>query len=72
MSTLIGGAVLTERVFAWPGVGAFLVDSIQKSDFEVVTGFVIMLAIFVSIVLLIVDVLYAFLDPRIKAQYARS
>lgn len=69
MSTLIGGAVLTERVFAWPGVGAFLVDSIQKSDFEVVTGFVIMLAIFVSIVLLIVDVLYAFLDPRIKAQY---
>lgn len=72
MSTLIGGAVLTERVYAWPGVGAFLVDSIQKSDFEVVTGFVIMLAIFVSIVLLIVDVLYAFLDPRIKAQYARS
>ena len=72
MSTLIGGAVLTERVFAWPGVGAFLVDSIQKSDFEVVTGFVIMLAIFVSIVLLIVDVLYAFMDPRIKAQYARS
>ena len=72
MSTLIGGAVLTERVFAWPGVGAILVDSIQKSDFEVVTGFVIMLAIFVSIVLLIVDVLYAFLDPRIKAQYARS
>lgn len=72
MSTLLGGAVLTERVFAWPGVGAFLVDSIQKSDFEVVTGFVIMLAIFVSIVLLLVDVLYAFLDPRIKAQYSRS
>lgn len=70
MSTLIGGAVLTERVFAWPGVGAFLVDSIQKSDFEVVTGFVIMLAIFVSVILLIVDVLYAFLDPRIKAQYS--
>lgn len=70
MSTLIGGAVLTERVFAWPGVGAFLVDSIQKSDYEVVTGFVIMLAIFVSVILLIVDVLYAFLDPRIKAQYS--
>jgi len=72
MSTLIGGAVLTERVFAWPGVGAFMVDSIQKSDFEVVTGFVIMLAIFVSLVLLLVDVLYAFLDPRIKAQYSRN
>lgn len=72
MSTLIGGAVLTERVFAWPGVGAFMVDSILKSDYEVVTGFVIMLAVFVSIVLLIVDVLYAFLDPRIKAQYSGS
>ena len=72
MSTLLGGAVLTERVFAWPGVGAFLVDSIQKSDFEVVTGFVIMLAIFVSIILLIVDVVYAFLDPRIKAQYSKG
>lgn len=72
MSTLIGGAVLTERVFAWPGVGAFLVDSILKSDFEVVTGFVIMLAIFVSIILLMVDVLYAFLDPRIKAQYSKN
>lgn len=71
-STLIGGAVLTERVFAWPGVGSFLVDSILKSDFEVVTGFVLMLAVFVSVVLLIVDVVYAFLDPRIKAQYARS
>lgn len=72
MSTLIGGAVLTERVFAWPGVGAFMVDSIQKSDFEVVTGFVIMLAIFVSLVLLLVDVVYAFLDPRIKAQYSKN
>ena len=72
MSTLIGGAVLTERVFAWPGVGAFMVDSILKSDYEVVTGFVIMLAVFVSIVLLVVDVLYAFLDPRIKAQYSGS
>lgn len=72
MSTLIGGAVLTERVFAWPGVGAFLVDSILKSDFEVVTGFVIMLAIFVSVILLLVDVLYAFLDPRIKAQYSKN
>lgn len=72
MSTLLGGAVLTERVFAWPSVGAFLVDSIQKSDFEVVTGFVIMLAIFVSIILLLVDVVYAFLDPRIKAQYSKG
>ena len=72
VSTLIGGAVLTERVFALPGVGSFLVDSILKSDFEVVTGFIIMLAIFVSVVLLIVDIIYAFLDPRIKAQYSKS
>jgi peptide/nickel transport system permease protein len=72
VSTLIGGAVLTERVFALPGVGSFLVDSILKGDFEVVTGFVIMLAVFVSVVLLIVDIVYAYLDPRIKAQYSKS
>ena len=71
-ASLLGGSVITEQVFAWPGVGAFLVDSIQKSDFEVVTGFVIMLAIFVSIILLLVDVVYAFLDPRIKAQYSKG
>lgn len=72
MATLVGGALITERVFSWPGIGGYLVDSILKSDYEVVTGFVIMTAIIVSLVLLLVDIVYAFMDPRIKAQYARS
>lgn len=71
MATLIGGSVITERVFSWPGIGSYLIDSILRSDYPVVTGFVIMTAICVSLVLLLVDVLYAFIDPRIKAQYTK-
>lgn len=71
-ATLVGGALITERVFAWPGIGSYLVDSILKSDYEVVTGFVIMTAVVVSLILLLVDIIYAFMDPRIKAEYARS
>lgn len=71
MATLIGGSVITERVFSWPGIGSYLIDSILRSDYPVVTGFVIMIAICASLVLLLVDILYAFIDPRIKAQYTK-
>lgn len=71
-ATLVGGALITERVFSWPGIGSYLVDSILKSDYEVVTGFIIMTTIIVSLILLLVDIIYAFMDPRIKAQYSRS
>jgi len=71
LASLVGGAVVTERVFSWPGVGNYLVDSIFWNDYPVVLGFVIMTAIFVSLVLLLVDVLYAFIDPRIKAEYSK-
>lgn len=71
MATLIGGSVITERVFSWPGVGSYLIDSILRSDYPVVTGFIIMTSILVSLVLLTVDILYAFIDPRIKAQYTK-
>lgn len=71
-ATLVGGALITERVFSWPGIGSYLVDSILQSDYELVTGFVIMTAIVVSVILLIVDIIYAFMDPRIKAQYSGS
>ena len=68
----VGGALITERVFSWPGVGDYLVTSILQSDYEVVTGFIIMISIAVSVVLLIVDIVYAYLDPRIKAQYVKG
>lgn len=71
MATLIGGSVITERVFSWPGVGSYLVDSILRSDYTIVTGFIVMTTILVSLVLLLVDIIYAFIDPRIKAQYIK-
>lgn len=66
---LLGGSVLTETVFSWPGVGRFVVESIKTQDIPSVLGSVVTLAIMFSIVNLLVDILYAFIDPRIKAQY---
>jgi len=63
---LIGGAVLTETVFSWPGVGRLLVDSIFSRDYAVVQGVVLMLAVGFIIVNLLVDLLYAYVDPRIR------
>lgn len=63
---LLGGSVLTETVFARPGVGSFLVTSIEARDIPVVQVSIMMLAIAFIIVNLIVDILYAVLDPRIR------
>jgi len=63
---LLGGAVLTETIFAWPGIGSYTIDAILKSDYPVVQSTVILLASTFVIVNLIVDLLYAYLDPRIK------
>ncbi len=64
--SLLGGAVLTETVFAWPGIGSYTVECIQKSDFPVVQAVVLIIATIYVIVNLVVDLIYAFLDPRIK------
>jgi len=66
---LLGGAVLTETIYALPGLGRFMVDSIRTRDFMVVQGGVLFLAIAFSLVNLAVDILYAYIDPRIKSQY---
>ncbi len=62
----LGGAVLLETVFAWPGVGLLLVDSIRLRDNMTVIGIVIVSAIAVVVMNLVVDVVYALLDPRIR------
>ncbi|MFP4198174.1 MAG: ABC transporter permease, partial [Halanaerobium sp.] len=62
---LLGGAVLTETVFSWPGVGRLMVDSILSRDYPVVQGSVLVLALMFVLINLLVDVLYAFLDPQI-------
>lgn len=67
--SLLGGAVLTETVFAWPGLGTYLVNSIKAKDTPAVLGCVIIFSICFSIVNLCVDLLYAFIDPRIKSKY---
>lgn len=69
LAGVLGGSVLTESVFAWPGVGRLIVDSLNMRDTPLVTGSIIMTTILLSIILLLVDLLYAVVDPRIKAQY---
>ncbi|AVQ16838.1 MULTISPECIES: nickel ABC transporter permease [Fusobacterium] len=66
---LLGGAVLTESVYSWPGVGRMMVDAIRQKDSPTVLAAVIFLAAAFSIVNLLVDILYAYVDPRIKSQY---
>lgn len=70
--TLMGGSVAIETVFAIPGVGRLLSDSIKIHDTPTVIGCMVFTAVTVSIVNLIVDLLYAAIDPRIKAQYLKG
>lgn len=67
--SLLGGAVITETVFSWPGVGRLMIDGIRMKDTPVVLACVIFMAVTFSIINLIVDILYAFVDPRIRSQY---
>ena len=70
IGALLGGAVLTETVFSIPGTGRLLVDSILKRDTPTVLGCLVIMALCVAVSNLIVDLIYAYIDPRIKAQYA--
>ncbi len=63
---LLAGAVLTESTFSWPGLGRFLVERISYRDFPSIQGTVAFFAVLVALVSLSVDVLYAYLDPRIR------
>lgn len=64
--TLLGGSVITETIFAWPGVGRLTINAIQSRDFPVVTAAVTLLACSFVALNLLVDVLYAYLDPRVR------
>ena len=67
LGRLIGGSVIIEMVFAWPGVGRLIVDSIFKNDFPMVQASIIVLAASIAVVNLLVDVSYRLIDPRIRA-----
>jgi dipeptide transport system permease protein len=66
IGTLFGGAILTETIFAWPGVGKWLVDSITRRDYPSVQGGVVLIASIVMLVNLGVDLLYGVINPRIR------
>ncbi|WP_413318524.1 ABC transporter permease [Agrococcus sp. 1P02AA] len=65
---LISGAVLTETVFAFPGIGAFLAGAIFGRDFPVLQGFVLFIAVAYALINLLVDISYSFIDPRVRIQ----
>jgi len=70
MGFLLGGSVITESVFAWPGIGRYMIQGIQGRDIPVVLGCIIVFTVCFSIINLFVDLAYAFVDPRIRAQYS--
>jgi peptide/nickel transport system permease protein len=65
-SILLGGAVITEQILAWPGVGQLAVHAILNRDYPVLQGVILTVAVLVTLVNLLVDLLYAVLDPRIR------
>ena len=65
---MIGGAVVVEIIFAWPGVGRYAVSAIYNRDFPVMQCFILMMTVLFVLCNLAVDILYAWLDPRIRYQ----
>jgi peptide/nickel transport system permease protein len=63
---LLGGAILTETTFSWPGLGSYIVQRINFRDYTAIQGAVVMFGLFITLVSLVVDILYAYLDPRIR------
>jgi peptide/nickel transport system permease protein len=66
LSIMIGGTVILEQIFALPGMGRYLLDALNKRDYPVISAVTLVMAAFVLIVNVIVDVSYAYLDPRVK------
>lgn len=70
--SLMGGAIVTESVFALPGLGTLMINSIRMKDVPLVLASVLYVAVITGVVSLLVDILYAYIDPRIKVQYERQ
>ncbi|NLV49947.1 MAG: ABC transporter permease [Clostridiales bacterium] len=71
LSAQLAGSVVIETVFAWPGIGRLAVEAVTQRDATLATGVIILTSIMYVLVQLVVDLLYAFVDPRIKAQYTK-
>jgi peptide/nickel transport system permease protein len=70
IAMMLAGTVVIEKIFSIPGVGQYLVDGISTRDYNVVQSSVIFLALALALIMLLVDLTYAFIDPRVKAQFA--
>jgi ABC-type dipeptide/oligopeptide/nickel transport system permease component len=68
--TLLGGAIIVETVFAWPGIGRLLIDAVSARDFPLIQGIILLIATGFVLVNLVVDMLYAVVDPRVREQIA--
>jgi len=66
VGTLLAGAILTETIFSWPGLGRWLIEALQRRDYPVVQGGVLLVAILIILVNLLVDLLYGVVNPRIR------
>ena len=66
---MLGGTLVIETVFSIPGIGAYMITGVNNRDYAAVEGSIIFVAVMFSIVMLLVDLVYALVDPRIKAQY---
>lgn len=69
MGMMLGGTVVIENVFSIPGIGSYMMGAINSRDYPIVLGGVLVLGILFSFIMLLVDIVYAFVDPRIKARY---
>ena len=68
VGVLLAGAILTETIFSWPGIGKWMVDSIFRRDYQVVQGGLLLIAMIIMSVNLFVDVLYGLINPKIRQQ----
>ena len=66
VAILMAGAVLTETTFSWPGMGRLLLERIYLRDYPTIQGVIVVFAVIVALISLVVDVIYAFIDPRLR------
>lgn len=71
LAHICGGSVVIEKVFGIPGIGQYMLTAINARDYPIVEACTIVLSVFFAAIMLIVDILYAFIDPKIKAKYAK-
>ena len=68
ISTVITGAILTETIFGWPGIGSYIVSSVYARDYPVIQASIVLIGLFVVIINILIDILYRFANPRLRIQ----